>query len=126
MSKRGKRGIYLRDNTYYARLSVPPDVREHFGQSELWKSLQTNNLKVAGGKALPTKTYVEEFKSSLKVIPRTLKQTDTRLKLFAERFPRFPLRKAPLLSGYWNKKPKERPKPRSRGLSVVVARITNT
>ena len=194
MSKRGKptgkRGIYQRDNTFYARLTVPQDVRDHFGQSELWKSLQTDNIKtaeykaaqivnewkiqierfrgetttlskalewkatlaeerrrdsklisklvnsgrevtsadvdnlgigtdslafsdaiekvlvengdneaslfveIAKGKALPTKTYIEEYKASLKVTPRTLKQIDTHLNRFDKRFPSLPIKKS--------------------------------
>lgn len=43
----GKRGIYWKSNTLYARQVVPADLREHFEKGELLKSLQTKDLKVA-------------------------------------------------------------------------------
>ena len=43
----GKRGIYWKSNTLYARMVVPKDRREHFDKGERWKSLQTRDLKTA-------------------------------------------------------------------------------
>lgn len=55
MSKKGQDTnrpfLQLRNHTYYARLTLPNDVREAFGKTELWKSLKTKNLRQAELKA---------------------------------------------------------------------------
>lgn len=187
----GKRGIYWKSNTLYARLVVPADLKEHFETGELLRSLQTRDLKVAEyraaqifhewktqfdklrgssqavnqamtwktkleeekrrdkdllaafrrnnrqktltsadidelglgstsiafsefieevaetegpdsakaianiarGTSFPTLHYAEEWKASLKVIPRTLQMMGTRLKTLQERFPALPVKK---------------------------------
>ncbi len=188
----GKKGIYLRNNTYYARLVIPVDLREHYDASERWETLKTDSLKlaeykanqifdlwksefaqrrgsltavsgamawqkrladgkrkdsdllaafrrenpyvreltagmandlglgeaeddfgqylediigsqgpeaassvsnIARGLALPTLAYLDEWKASLKVIPRTLQMSDTRLKTLADQFPSIPVKK---------------------------------
>jgi integrase len=43
----GKPYVALRGNTYYARLTVPKDLREQFGKTEIWKSLKTSDLREA-------------------------------------------------------------------------------
>lgn len=188
----GKSHITLRGKTYFARLTVPQDVREDFGKSELWQSLKTSDVReaefraaqivntwkgqiagyrnqdetvrranewkrildeerrqdstkldqfrrgagdipltsafidelelgrqqlvysdeverilhehgpeaaskfddIVNGKLMPTPTHFEPYKTSLKVIPRTLKQRDTHLKTLAQRFPSLPVKRS--------------------------------
>lgn len=46
-SPTGKKGIYRRNNTLYARIVIPADLREHYPTSEVWQTLQTNDIQIA-------------------------------------------------------------------------------
>lgn len=50
---------------------------------------------IISGNQVPTLSFLDEWKASLenKVIPRTLKQHDTRIKKMAEKFPSLPIKK---------------------------------
>ncbi len=188
----GKRGIYRRNNTLYARIVIPSDLREFYGTREVWRTLQTNDLSIAQyrasiffhqiksefavhrgeqshvkdalmwkktiakgeqadaekiatyrrqnpdkelppsfvealgledprtsfsyylddlreqkgdevaglvadivyGTSLPTLLYLDEWKATLMVIPRTLQQADAKVKLLADKFPSLPIKKS--------------------------------
>lgn len=43
----GRKGICRRNNTLYARIVIPADLREHYPTKEVWRTLQTNDMSVA-------------------------------------------------------------------------------
>ncbi len=49
---------------------------------------------IVKGNSLPTLTYAEDYKASLKVIPRTLQQRETHLDYLNQRFPTLPVRRS--------------------------------
>ncbi|TGV20137.1 hypothetical protein E5N72_08640 [Pseudoalteromonas sp. MEBiC 03607] len=59
----GYRGIAIRGNTYFARLTVPEDVREVIGKSEFWKTLETDDIHIAQKRAA---LYILEWKAQIK------------------------------------------------------------
>ncbi|AXQ97558.1 DUF6538 domain-containing protein [Pseudoalteromonas piscicida] len=52
----GKPNIYRKANTLYFRMVVPKDIVELFGQREVYKSLQTSDLRLAEEKAAVLRT----------------------------------------------------------------------
>lgn len=60
--------IELRNNTWFATLHVPPDVRETIGKSKLIKTLKTPDKRLARERALPIiaewKAQIREARSS--------------------------------------------------------------
>jgi integrase len=72
MSKKGQDTnrpfLQLRNNTYYARLTLPKDVRDDFGKTELWQSLKTKNPRQAELKAIQLvamwKEQIEQVRGS--------------------------------------------------------------
>lgn len=59
----GYTGIAIRGNTYFARLTVPEDVREIIGKSEFWKTLETDDIQIAQKRAA---LYILEWKAQIK------------------------------------------------------------
>ena len=47
----GRSNIYRKANTLYFRMTVPKDIVDLFGQSEVYQSLQTSDLRIAEEKA---------------------------------------------------------------------------
>lgn len=43
----GKANVAIRGKTYFARLTVPLDVQNDFGKTELWKTLKTSDIREA-------------------------------------------------------------------------------
>lgn len=58
----GKSHVVLKGKTYYARLTIPKSLREHFNKSEFWQSLRTSNLLEAEYRAA---TIVAQWKSQI-------------------------------------------------------------
>lgn len=50
-SRTTKPYVYRQNNKLYVRYTIPSDVRHHFGQSERYRSLRTNDLGVAQHRA---------------------------------------------------------------------------
>lgn len=55
----GKPNIYRKSNTLYFRMVVPKDIVESFVQREVYKSLQTSNLRLAEEKATVLRTSLK-------------------------------------------------------------------
>lgn len=72
----GKPYLALRGHTYYARLTVPEDARDHFGKTELWQSLKTNNLREAEYRAgrivAEWKAQIETFRGNVGIAHKAL------------------------------------------------------
>lgn len=72
----GRPFLALRGHTYYARLTVPEDVREFFGKTELWQTLKTKNLKDAEYRAsrivTEWKAQIETYRGNVGVAHQAL------------------------------------------------------
>ncbi|QTH72029.1 tyrosine-type recombinase/integrase [Pseudoalteromonas xiamenensis] len=58
----GKSHVVLKGKTYYARLTIPKDARDHFDKTEFWQSLRTDSLKEAEYRAA---AIVAQWKSQI-------------------------------------------------------------
>ena len=53
--------LFRRNNVYYFRIKIPLDVSPYFNRKEIWKSLNTTNLKLAKSSVKPIAYRLEEL-----------------------------------------------------------------
>jgi len=54
-------GILKRNNVYYFRIKTPTDVLSYINRKEIWKSLNTRNLKLARAAAKSIGYHLEQL-----------------------------------------------------------------
>jgi len=73
--------IQLRGNCYYARLSVPKELRNHFNKRELKQSLNTSDVNIAKPKAMQLVSHWKYQFEALKGSPEAHEQLASQIRV---------------------------------------------